>query len=76
MTLVAWRLEKNFYLVICNSPQRVYILRRPGVAVCLACVTAAAVDRQARVLSCLAWRCEIAFREKGAASVRRQNDQL
>jgi len=63
--------------VICNnSPQRVYILRgvqrrcvwavgRLGVAACLACVAAAAVDRQARQ-SCRVWcaRCqyELAYR--------------
>ena len=33
---------------------------RLGVAATfLACVAAAAVDRQARVLSCLVWRCEL-----------------
>ena len=48
--------EKNVGLIICSSPQRVYIcvrttsLRVGGRA--LACVTAAAVDRQARQ-SCL-----------------------
>jgi len=52
-------LRRSLGLVICSSPQRVYILRgvqrrcvwavgRLGVAACLACVAAAAVDRQAR----------------------------
>jgi len=34
ITLVAWRLVKKFTLVICNSPQRVYIFVAYNVAAC------------------------------------------